>query len=64
MGSDLPAVFTWEQALAWRMERHRLVKRAAQSDLVGVVGEICGLHAQVMSAAELIIGTADTPSWT
>lgn len=53
MGSDLPATFTWEQALAWRMERHRLVKRAAQSDLVGVVGEICGLHAQVMSAAEL-----------
>jgi hypothetical protein len=53
MGSDLPAAFTWEQALAWRIERHRLVKRAAPSDLVGVVGEICGLHAQVMSAAEL-----------
>ena len=53
MATDLPAAFTWEQALAWRMERHRLVKRVAPSDLVGVVGEICGLHAQVMSAAEL-----------
>jgi hypothetical protein len=44
---------SWEQALAWRMQRHRLVKRAASSDLVSVVGEICGLHAQLMSSAEL-----------
>jgi winged helix DNA-binding protein len=44
---------SWEQALAWRLERHRLVNRAAPSDLVGVVGEICGLHAQLMSSAEL-----------
>jgi hypothetical protein len=35
------------------MERHRLVNRAAPSDLVRVVGEICGLHAQLMSSAEL-----------
>lgn len=44
---------TWEQALAWRMTRYHLVERAAPSDLVRVVGEICCLHAQVMSAAEL-----------
>lgn len=46
-------VITWEQALAWRMERHRLVERAPASDLVRVVGEMCGLHAQLMSSAEL-----------
>jgi hypothetical protein len=35
------------------MERHHLVERAARSDLVRVVGETCGLHAQLMSSAEL-----------
>ena len=44
---------SWEQALAWRMARHHLVERAAPSELVRVVGEICGLHAQLMSSAEL-----------
>jgi hypothetical protein len=45
--------FSWQQTLAWRMERHHLVERAAPSDLVRVVREICGLHAQLMSSAEL-----------
>lgn len=44
---------TWEQALAWRAARHRLVDRARQADLVGVAGDIGGLHAQIMSSAEL-----------
>ena len=44
---------TWEQALAWRMGRHHLVERAPRRSLVGVVERICGLHAQVMSSAEL-----------
>jgi hypothetical protein len=44
---------TWRRVLAWRMARHHLVDRAAPADLVGVVGDICGLHAQVMSSAEL-----------
>ena len=35
------------------MERHRLVERAAPPDLIRVVGEIGGLHAQLMSSAEL-----------
>jgi winged helix DNA-binding protein len=35
------------------MERHHLVGRAAPSDLIRVVGEICGLHAQLQSSAEL-----------
>ena len=44
---------TWAQALAWRLRRHHLVERAAPADLLRVVGEICGLHAQLMSSAEL-----------
>jgi hypothetical protein len=43
----------WEQALAWRMRRHHLVERAAPRRLLRVVGDIGGLHAQVMSSAEL-----------
>ena len=43
----------WEQGLAWRMARHHLVERAAPDDLVRVAGAVCGLHAQLMSSAEL-----------
>ena len=44
---------SWTQALAWRMGRHHLVRRARPSRLLDVVADICGLHAQVMSSAEL-----------
>ena len=44
---------SWEQVLAWRMKRHHLVDRAPPSELIRVVGDICGLHAQLMSSAEL-----------
>jgi Winged helix DNA-binding domain len=45
----------WPSALWWRMRRHGLVEReAAGADaLVGVASRLCGLHAQVMSSAEL-----------
>src|SRR5436190_7732571 len=45
--------FSWEQVVAWRLRRHHLVDRAAPSELVGVTGDVCGLHAQLMSSAEL-----------
>src|SRR5262245_25721790 len=35
------------------MRRHRLVDRAPAVDALRVVAELCGLHAQVMSPAEL-----------
>lgn len=35
------------------MERHHLTVRSEPSALVEVAGEICGLHAQLMSSAEL-----------
>jgi Winged helix DNA-binding domain len=45
----------WRQALAWRMGRHHLVERAPAREMVEVTGRICGLHAQVMSSAELTL---------
>jgi hypothetical protein len=44
---------TWEQALAWRLGRNHLTDRTSRRSLVSVVDRICGLHAQVMSSAEL-----------
>jgi uncharacterized protein YcaQ len=53
MATNAANRLTWEQALAWRMERHHLVVRAAPAALLRVVGDICGLHAQLTSSAEL-----------
>ena len=44
---------SWEDALAWRMRRHHLVERANARQELRVVSRICGLHAQVLSSAEL-----------
>ncbi len=44
---------TWPQVLAFWLQRHYLEERAARGDLLAVVSRICGLHAQVMSSAEL-----------
>src|SRR5207247_9757 len=46
---------TWPQVLAFRLTRHHLAKRAPRSRLTQVVGDVCGIHAQLMSAAELAI---------
>lgn len=43
----------WEQVRAFRARRHRLDKRAPRAAMLRVAGEICGLHAQVLSSAEL-----------
>ena len=40
-------------ALGFRLERQSLVRRAPAGSLVEVAGQICGLHAQVLSAADL-----------
>jgi hypothetical protein len=44
---------TWANVLALRLERQRLLARANPAQLVDVVGSLVGLHAQVMSSAEL-----------
>jgi hypothetical protein len=49
----VPVELTWKQALAWRMRRHGLVERAGPDELLDVTARLCGLHAQVLSSAEL-----------
>jgi winged helix DNA-binding protein len=49
------ASLTWPQVLAWRLTRQHLGRRATRGEALGVVSQICGLHAQVMSSAELTL---------
>jgi len=44
---------TWAQAAAWRLRRHHLHERAPAGSLLAVASRLCGLHAQVLSSAEL-----------
>ena len=46
---------TWPEVLAWRLTRQHLSRRATRGEALGVVRRICGLHAQVMSSAELTL---------
>jgi hypothetical protein len=44
---------TWSRAVAWRVRRHHLDRRAPAGSLLAVTHRLCGLHAQVLSSAEL-----------
>ena len=46
---------SWRRAAAWRIRRQHLDQRAPAGSLLSVVSRLCGLHAQVMSYAELIV---------
>jgi hypothetical protein len=46
---------SWDQAIAWRARRHRLHERAPRAAMLDVVSELVGVHAQVMSSAELTL---------
>ena len=46
--------FDWAQVIAWRLRRHHLDERTPAA-MLDVTAEICGLHAQVMSSAELTL---------
>jgi len=47
---------SWAQVHSFRLERHHLTQRAPKKDLARGVGEIGGVQAQVMSAAEVQVG--------
>ncbi len=47
---------TWAQVWGRRLARHALLEPEPKERLVEVVRTVCGIHAQVMSAAELAIG--------
>ncbi|HLJ48482.1 MAG TPA: winged helix DNA-binding domain-containing protein [Bryobacteraceae bacterium] len=44
---------SWSTVAAWRMGRHYLVNRAPKGSMLEVASRLCGLHAQVLSCAEL-----------
>jgi hypothetical protein len=46
---------TWDQVRAWRVSRQHLDRRVPERKLVDVVRDVCGVHAQVQSSAELQI---------
>jgi hypothetical protein len=51
--ADVAAEVSWAQVGAWRFAAHGLAERAAPGSLLEVTRRLCGLHAQVMSSAEL-----------
>ncbi len=50
-----PARLRWAQVIPWRAARHHLEERAPARAMLEVVARTCGLHAQVMSSAELTL---------
>jgi Winged helix DNA-binding domain len=54
--ADRPAAeLGWGQVRAWRLRRHHLDRRAPRAAMLEVVADIAGLHAQVLSSAELTL---------
>ncbi len=52
----LPSL-NWDQVRAWRLERNHLLERAPRRQVERVVADVGGIHAQLMSAAELSLAT-------
>jgi DNA glycosylase AlkZ-like len=50
-----PPRLRWAQVRAWRAARHRLAEPAPAGAMLEVTAQIAGLHAQVMSSAELTL---------
>ncbi len=50
----MAAKVSWQQALAWRMQRH-LLDPVGRLPVADVVGRLCGVQAQVASSAELAV---------
>jgi hypothetical protein len=45
----------WRNVLAWRLKRQFLDRRVPRGAMLDVAANICGVHAQVMSSAELTL---------
>jgi winged helix DNA-binding protein len=48
---------SWDQVRRWRVARQRLDRRVPRRRLLEVVRDVCGVHAQVPSSAELQVWT-------
>src|SRR5215211_204965 len=51
-----PVSVTWNVASARRLARSQLIDRAAEATPAAIATLLCGVHAQILSAAELSIG--------
>jgi hypothetical protein len=49
------AELSWREVIAWRVHRHHLAERAPRRAMLDVISDVCGLHAQMMSSAELAL---------
>ncbi|MCB9454069.1 MAG: winged helix DNA-binding domain-containing protein, partial [Anaerolineaceae bacterium] len=47
---------TWNQVNAWRLAQHGLASKVKREDFIKMTSRLFGIHAQVMSAAELGLG--------
>jgi uncharacterized protein YcaQ len=54
MAASAPKL-SWKQVMAFRLGRHHLDERAPGGAMLEVADALCGLHAQVMSSAELTL---------
>ena len=48
---------TWDQVTAFRLARHHLLERASKRDLLSVADNMVGSQAQLLSAAQISLGT-------
>ena len=56
MATPAPRRLTWNEVVARRLARQALAVPATDLDPAGVAAILCGVHAQVLGAAELAIG--------
>lgn len=49
------ASLSWGRVIAWRLQRQHLVEPRSRRAVVDVAERICGLHAQLMTSAELTL---------
>src|SRR3990172_8906146 len=54
VGGDVPSL-SCSRVHAFRLRRHHLIRRAPGADLATVVSDLCGVQAQLTSAAELAL---------
>ena len=52
---EIAAELSWSQTLAWRAQKQLLTDRLPGDAVLDVTSALCGLHAQVMSSAELTV---------
>ena len=55
MAAAPPPRLRWAQVMAWRAARHHLDERVPAKAMPDVAARVAGLHAQVMSSAELTL---------